>query len=176
MTVVRLVTTPLAFRDTIGLSHSVSTWFEASPDREPGIRRTIATIFDDLPYIDSAEPGMMSTYLEGIEEPLRRLRVDFGLALFAVTRTRSLRTASGQAAIPWPETSYIVATPSCAFLTTEGLAHLLSGECPDAAAAIVGGQASRAWISLAALEAAYEGSVAWCPRCALTAVEQAPIS
>jgi hypothetical protein len=165
------IRTPTDFGKTMSLSHSVEHWYAATPEWEPEIRQTLAQIFDDLPYISADEPGMVTVYLEGIEEPIRRL-TELGLQIFAIptTRTMGIGTADGPQRMEMTYTAFIAAPPTVVFRAGDGLAHLLAGGCPDAATEAVSDAPKRAWGSPAVIEQDLEGSVPWCPRCAMTAV------
>lgn len=170
---IREVRTPTAFGGTITLSHAVDQWFTPPPDLEPEIRRTLAAIFDDLPYISRDEPEMVTVFLDGIEEPLRRLWDELGLGLYALEETLAqppLEGATGPQ-MRWPHTRFIVAAPASAALTTTGVAHLLDGGCEALGPAITAGDIARAWPTPEALEQQLEGQVVWCPSCLLTRIE-----
>lgn len=156
----------------IGLSHQVSQWFEATPALEPEIRQTIAAMFDDLPYISTDEPGMLSAFLDGVEEPLRKLWEEFGLGVFAVQQMMSQPPIEGAGGPPmrWPHTIFIVAAPSTAVLDANGSAHLVRAGCEGLATSVAQDLVRRAWPSPSVLELQLEGSANWCPTCMLALV------
>lgn len=167
------IRTPTDFGQVMAQSHSVAHWYAATVEWEPEIRQTLALVFDDLPYISADEPGMVSSYLEGIEDPMRRLG-ELGLQLFAIptTRTVGVRTTDGMQPLEMTYTAFVVAAPSTVFRAggDGGLAHMLAAGCPEAAADAVAETPTKWWHSPAVAEQDLEGSVPWCPRCAMAAV------
>jgi hypothetical protein len=77
-----------------------------SPLEEPEVRRLMDHIFTDLEYMEQADATMMSAYLDGIEEPLERLReLGFELLWF---KTKSTMRGPGIEIPDWRTTHYLL--------------------------------------------------------------------
>jgi hypothetical protein len=158
------IRTPSDFRSTLDADgSSVTICIQPAPHIEPEIRRHIDEIFDDRSYISGNDPpDMISTYLDGIAEPLAWLE-DVGLRVTAIMRERE----GNQLGIA----AYYVHTPESAY-SVKGAepgavqVHVFGPACAGAQAL---GRADQAaftlWPSRAAVEQAFEGRVPWCDDC-----------
>jgi hypothetical protein len=177
---IRVLRTPMDFEATMGTEDYVlQKWVSPPPAVEPDIRRTIDEVFADLQYIGSDDPGLTAAYLDGISEPLQRLK-EFGLQLVGVVTSGKMTMPAGpfgggqETTVPWRRSIYIVAPDPCYYrLVAESPAqvHKLGVECTGMRAVTKlenGGVA--VYGSLDAVEQDFEGAVPWCATCELHAL------
>ncbi|KPK90161.1 MAG: hypothetical protein AMJ88_16540 [Anaerolineae bacterium SM23_ 63] len=101
------IDTPTDFRATLSFhdfTHSIIPTL--NPEFEPAIRRAVDDIFNDLTYIDSDDPPMVSIFLDNIEKPLELLR-SFGLSLIAIMTSGKLRIHNGSEIPNWHRVYYL---------------------------------------------------------------------
>lgn len=183
-----LIRTPTDFEQTIGGMHSYSKvpLVSPPPEIEPQFRRALDDIFEDLPYIDSSEPGLVSSYLNSIEDPLRTLH-ELGFSLFALV-TRSTLTlpdsplgSPSQRQIPnWRQINYLVVPLNGFFrlgMDTQETVHTFSPQCQLAVATLAKATQKQmpviVWGSATIVRAELEGKVPWCQECCLEQAIQA---
>ena len=82
-------------------------------EEERPIRRTMAIITDDLPYIDWEEPNLVSSYLDSIDQPLDELEA-LGYGLFALIRVRWRLFPDGSDML-WRSLVLVVAPTPCIY-------------------------------------------------------------
>ncbi len=170
-----LIETPTDFRESMGAkSHQLHVLCKVVPQFEPTLRHALDSIFNDLSYIDTQDPAMVSNHLDGIEEPLRRLGT-LGAALFALT-TKGTTTVADKK-LRWTNTHYFVIVKGSYFAIGENLSNTVHQFDPNCAAAIKdlssvcateGGMSTYANKQL--LLNYYERSVPWCPECRLSEI------
>jgi hypothetical protein len=137
---------------------------------EPEVRRATDDIFADFALMSPYdEPGLIASYLESIEEPIRELRA-LGAQLVYFTTDGSL---SGT---PVRATIFMVAPTPCFFRVggdASESVHTLGAPC-DAHKAFEDEQAGiRLWFSTEAVEQSFEHSGApWCVTCTMADVGQ----
>jgi hypothetical protein len=112
---VKVLRTPTDFEATMGTEdYVVQKWISLPAELEPDVRGTIDEIFEDLQYIGSDDPGLTAAYLEGIFEPLQRLK-QFGLQLvgFATSGNMTFPAetlgSDTKTTAPWRRSIYVVA-------------------------------------------------------------------
>ncbi|HZO97079.1 MAG TPA: hypothetical protein VFB42_06880 [Gaiellaceae bacterium] len=121
---------------------------------------------------DRDEPGLTTALIDAAAEPLAELR-ERGLQVVAVT---SQGTMHG---VPVRQTMFVFAGQPLWFRAdgTNDPVHLLGARCEEGHRAFAGTEiAVRGWSSRDDIEQAFEGSVPWCPTCALADVETQPSS
>jgi hypothetical protein len=135
-------------------------------EMEPEIRRAWDGIYADFTYMSPLdEPGLIASYLESIEEPLRDLRA-LGMQVVYVT---SRGTLSG---VQMGMTDFMIA-PSPCYFRVEGdpsaLVHMLGAECADGHRAFIEeGTAMAVWRSAEAVEQSFEREgTPWCGTCSM---------
>ena len=152
-------------------AHAVVDWWQLPAEAEALVRRARADIFDELEFIGSDEPGLVSAYLKGIAEPLAELE-PLGVTLIAVTSPARVPLADGTA-LPIRATTYILAPRPCFYRLggdSEGLVHRLGSRCSTGADHLAqhhGGGVTVLGGLEAQLELVYEGAVPWCRACQL---------
>jgi hypothetical protein len=143
--------------------------FLAIPEAmEPKVRRAWDDIFADFTYIEPHdEPGLISLYLESIEEPLSDLRA-LGMQVVYLTSRGSM---SGT---PMGMTDFLIAPTPCHFREegdSSALVHLLGAPCDGHRAFFSEGVAVALWLSTEAVEQSFEHSGApWCVTCSMAGV------
>jgi hypothetical protein len=169
---VRVLTTPTAFRATLGTDdHIVNTWLPDLPaEVERDLRHARSAIFDDRAYIDADQPDMVSSYLDGIEEPLRVI-TGHGYQLAGIV-TRGVAVMPEGERIAASRCVYVLATDPCLFRIADAegplVVHRLGVECDGAAALTDDAHgAVKAWTPDDAL-VDFEGAIPWCSTCALS--------
>lgn len=116
---------------------------------------------------DRDEPGLTTAPIEAAAEPLARVR-DLDVQVVAVT---SPGTMKGVAVM---QTTFVLAPDPVWFRAdqTSGPVHLLGAPCEDGHRAFTETEINvRAWPSRDLVEQAFEGSVPWCPTCAMAEIE-----
>jgi hypothetical protein len=168
---VQVVRTPTDMRAAI--TEAYFTHNLAIPEAlEPNVRRVTNDIFADFALMSPYdEPGLIASYLESIEEPIRELH-SLGVQLVFFTTRGSL---SGT---PVTATVFMIAPTPCYF-RVEGDAsapvHMLGARCDGHRAFSheddevgVG-----LWLSTEAVEQSFENSGApWCVTCSMAGVGQ----
>jgi hypothetical protein len=135
---------------------------------EPDVRRAWDGVFADFTYIaPNDEPGLISSYLESIEEPLRNLRA-VGMQLVYLTSRGSMGET------PMGMTDFFVAPTPCYFRAesdSSSLVHLLGAQCDGHRVFLVEGAGVRLWPSSDAVEQSFEHRGApWCVTCSMAAI------
>lgn len=170
-----VIRTPTDFRQTLGFHDFVhSSLVSIKHDFEPEFRNTLAGIFDDLPYIDPAEPGMVTAYLDGIEGPLNALH-ELGVAIFAVVSKGKFQLASGEEVPDWSRVYYLIVPTDSYFATGKDPSsenvHRFDPHCDRAVKALlracVKEESVFTWIGNERITADYEGNVPWCTTCCI---------
>jgi hypothetical protein len=168
------IRTPTELARTTGSHDATTHWLVSpSPEIESEVRRALDEIFADLPYV-GGEPELMRAYLDGVEQPLRRLReLGFQLLGVVVSGTMAIRDHEGEECrMPWRRTHYIVASnPSYYRLLDEAppRVHKLGVDCVGIRQLIAAKQRKEtpfvSYASLEDVERDFEGSVLWCEAC-----------
>src|SRR5688572_5391377 len=79
-----LIRTPTDFEGTMQGDDFIKCSLVSPPEQlEASFRKSIDQIFDDLPYIDSSDNHLMSSYLRTIAQPLQDLK-SIGFVVFAI--------------------------------------------------------------------------------------------
>lgn len=155
-------------------AHAARAHFVAVPDElETEAREAWDEIFEDFQLMepDVDPPGLISSYLEGVAEPLARLQ-QLGLQLVAVKTSGTIEilgmTTHGT------QTDFILAPRPLWFRRGEaGAVHLLGARCLEGHKAFTGndGEAVHLWRSSEAVDVSFEQSTPWCATCAIGEVE-----
>lgn len=139
---------------------------------EPEVRRLWEHgIFADFTYMaPHDEPGLIASYLESIEEPLRDLRA-LGVQVVYLTSKGSWGNT------PITMTDFLIAPTPCYFRLDgddAALVHLLGANCVDGHRAFLSdGPSVRLWRSSEAVEQSFEHYGApWCVTCSMESVGQ----
>lgn len=176
-----LIRTPTDFEQALGGAgdYMKAPLVSPPPETEPDFRRALDGIFQDLEYIDSRDPDLLASYLEGIKAPLDDLH-ELGFTLFALV-TRGTYTLPDSPLGPpvqipnWRRTYYLV-VPLNGFFRVEGddtkaTVHKFSPRCRAAVAALAKAARNQTpiavWVSADAVRMTLERSVPWCQDCCL---------
>lgn len=169
------IKTPTDFKNTIGHHDCVQdVLFDISPEFEPAIRHSLSDIFDDLPYIDSNDPGMVSAYLDSIEKPLNNLN-SLGIMLYAISSKGSLRVSSGEVVPDWHRVYYLV-VPADSYYSvmrdeSSRLVDSFNPDCTNSVKELLDAATNqrsiKIWNNREALKTDLEGNIPWCPDCGL---------
>src|SRR6266498_1550953 len=115
LVLIKVLHTPSDFEVTMGTEDFVlQKWVSPPVHLEADVRGTINEIFEDLQYIGSADPGRTAAYLDGISEPLERLR-KHGLQLLRVVTSGKITMpvaafgSEAETTMPWRRSIYVVA-------------------------------------------------------------------
>jgi hypothetical protein len=137
----------------------VHRWYGGDDALADAADQAVDEITRDIGMIDADVPGMVTAYAEGIGDPLARLS-ELGLAVAAV------RFQSGGL----DTVAVIVAPDGMLFAGQDRVVHRFPSACQASAAIVTtAGSEVRSWADDATAEIAFEGSVPWCPECALGA-------
>ncbi|NUN93297.1 MAG: hypothetical protein HUU04_05910 [Verrucomicrobiae bacterium] len=169
-----LILTPSDMRPFIGgHDHSVSHLVAGRNEFEPAIRHAVDAIFRDMQLISSDEAGLVSSYLDGIEEPLHEL-AHYGVSLFAIRIQGALKVKEGSAIPNWTRTHFLV-VPTTGYFRIEGedtRFHRFDPECATAIsnlyASIRSGKNLTVRFDAKSLREEYENDVPWCEQCCLS--------
>ncbi|HEV7567182.1 MAG TPA: hypothetical protein VGO31_14630 [Microbacteriaceae bacterium] len=166
---VQVVRTPTDMRAAI--TEAYFTHYLAIPEvLEPEVRRAADGIFADFALMSPHdEPGLIASYLQSIEEPIRDLH-GLGVQLVYFTSRGSVMGT------PVNATVFMIA-PSPCYLRVEGDAsapvHMLGARCDAHAVFEPDGEevGVRLWLSTEAVDASFEHSGApWCVTCSMASV------
>ena len=167
------ILTPFDFGQTLSDLFQVEYFYIPSSDKESFFRKICEDIFDDLQYIDSQDPLIVSAYLDTIKEPLEKLK-ELGLQIIAIRR----KVKVVQLRVVMDETLYIVAPDPCYFQvysdSEQKLVHKLGVEnCKEAEkdlSALKRGDIVFRWFSSLEVEQYFENKVPWCNFCLLSEI------
>jgi hypothetical protein len=171
--VVWRIRTPTDLRDAF--AHSARAHFIAiADDIEPDVRRAWDEIFEDFTLIEPTvdPPGLVSSYLDSVAEPIARLR-ELGVQLVAVKGSGTVSGPNGP--IPWTRTDLVIAPDPCWFRNADaanGAVHMLGVHCLEGHQVFMQtGVPVRVWLSRDQIEEAFERNTPWCTTCGMADVE-----
>lgn len=168
------IRTATDFESTMGAgAMSLRKLVKTTPEIDRDFRRILDSIFRDLSYIDSEEPGMVSCYLDGIADPLDELYA-LGYSLQHVQSHAEYEMAGAPQKVRVPLAVYFVAPEPCYFAWSHesggiGAIHVL-GACPDATRRLILAEEDGIHLlhSRLVIEALIpEEDRRWCPICAM---------
>lgn len=169
-----LIKSPTDFAKTIGAQQTSQIILVSPPSAiEPHFRQLIGEIFDDLQYIDQTERGLVSTYLNGIEAPLKKIH-SMGFAIFAITTTGTMFLEQNKPISNWNTVYYLIVPLNGFFRIGEELStiiHRFDANCEAVvsglARAVEHGSNICVWGDKKTISQQLEGNVPWCINCCL---------
>jgi len=169
-----IISTPTDMRTFVGgHDHSVSYLVSLNAQYEPTVRHLVDEIFQDMQYISSDETELVSSYLDGINEPLQELK-RYGVSILGIS-TRGTITRDDRSTIPnWMRTYFLV-VPTSGYFKMDGVNNNLHHFDPGCHAAmselnesIRKGNGLTVLLDVQTIREEYENDVPWCEQCCIS--------
>jgi hypothetical protein len=163
------VETPTDFGETLGTEYgSFPTILGApKPELEQELRAILTNIFSDIQYVEAQDLNEKFAFLDGIEEPLRRLR-ELGFVLL-VHISNNKRQINGKP-FHYRIAHYYVTIDIAIFGIDQGHVHLVTRKlCPQFKSEFLEARDSnreiRAWFDPSVMHSFYAERIPWCTDC-----------
>ena len=169
-----LINSPTDFGKTIGTNETRQIILADIPsETESPFRQAMREIFDDLQYIDETERGLVSTYLNQIAAPLKKIH-SLGFTIFAITTTGTMLLEQNNPISNWNTVHYLIVPLNGFFRIGDELStiiHRFDANCEAVVSGLAkavekGGQIC-VWSDKKTISQQLEGNVPWCINCCL---------
>lgn len=168
-----MISTPTDMRSFVGgHDHAVPHLVSFKEDFEPAIRHAVDTIFQDMQYISSDEPELVSSYLDGIAEPLQKLK-RYRVSILAMSTRGTMKMENGATIPNWVRTYFLV-IPTLGYFKTEGenkKFHHFDPACRSAMSdlneSVRSGKGLSTRLDALSIREEFENDAPWCEHCCL---------
>lgn len=168
-----IISTPSDMRPFVGgHDHAVSHLVSFRDEFEPTIRHAVDAIFQDMQYIGSNETELVSSYLDGITEPLQELK-RYGVSILAMSTRGTAKFDNGSTIPNWVRTHFLV-VPALGYFKAEGEGkkiHHFDPGCrvamSDLNESLHKGKGLSTRVDAQSVREEHENDVPWCEQCCL---------
>ena len=155
-----------------GHDHAVSHLVSFRDEYEPTIRHLVDAIFQDMQYIGADEAELVSSYLDGITEPLQELK-RHGVSILGISTRGTMKFDNGSTIPNWIRTYFFI-VPTLGYFKVEADGkkfHHFDTGCRAAMSDLSKAMRKRTGLSTRLdaqlIREEHENNVPWCEHCCL---------
>lgn len=169
-----IIATPTDMRPFVGSHDCVRLELaKAEPEFEPEMRHAVDALLSDLQYIGADDQDLVSSYLDGVGEPLQTLR-ELGVSVLGIKTSGTLTLSDGNTVPNWTR-CYVITAPTLAYFQIDGTNkrfHRFAPACSTAMSDLLDAARGkdvgiRVSLNVHVLRHMLENNVPWCETCCL---------